>query len=115
LWQSVSLILDGDTVSGFHVLARDFTEKKRAEDALKESEERLHAVFDHVQAGIVLIDPSTHSIVSANRLAADMCGTSPELMTGRSCHEYICPSLHGACPITDLHEVIDNSERTLLT
>ncbi len=115
LWQSVSLILDGDTVKGFRVLARDITEKKRAEDALKESEERLHAVFDNVQAGIVLIDPDTHHIVNANRMAAHLCATTPEAMAGTLCHESICPAQIGACPITDKYESIDNSERLLLT
>ena len=115
LWQSVSLIFDGDTVAGFRVVARDITEKKQAEDALKESEERLHAVFDHVQAGIILLDPETHTIVSANKMAADLCGTNPEQMTGRICHDQICPALKGECPITDLRQTVDNDERTLLT
>jgi PAS domain S-box-containing protein len=114
LWQTVSIVLKGDTVTGFRVSARDISERKRAEDALKESEERLHAVFDNVQAGIVLIDPSTHTIVSANKMAADLCGTVSGLMTGRMCHEFICPAPSGACPVTDLHEVVDNTERTLL-
>jgi len=115
IWQSVSLIFDGDRVTGFRILGRDITERKKTEDALKESEERLHAVFDHVQAGIVLIDPNTHTIVSANRLAADMCGSTPDGMAHRSCHEYICPSPSGSCPITDRNETIENEERTLLT
>ena len=115
IWQSVSLIFKGETVTGFRVVGRDITERKKVQDALKESEERLHAVFDHVQAGIILIDPETHAIVSVNRLAANMCGTSPELMTGKACHEYICPSISGACPITDRNEVIENQEWKLLT
>jgi len=117
LWQSVSLIFDNDTdtVTGFRVVARDITEKKQAEDALKESEERLHAVFDHVQAGIILIDPATHTIISTNKMAADLCGTTPEQMTGRICHDQICPAVKGECPITDLEQTVDNDERTLLT
>jgi PAS domain S-box-containing protein len=112
--QTVRLLMDQDTVAGFHVIARDVTERRRAEEALRESEERLHAVFDHVQAGIVLIDPTTHIVVSANRLAAEMCGTSPEAMQGRICQEYICPAAAGQCPITDLGEKVDNAERSLL-
>ncbi|HQI81744.1 MAG TPA: PAS domain S-box protein, partial [Deltaproteobacteria bacterium] len=112
--QTVRLLMDQDTVTGFHVIARDVTERRRAEDALRESEERLHAVFDHVQAGIVLIDPTTHTVVSANRLAAEMCGTSPEAMQGRVCHGYICPASLGQCPFTDLGEKTDNAERSLL-
>jgi PAS domain S-box-containing protein len=114
VWQSVSLISEGEKVTGFRVMARDITEKKRAEDAMKESEERLHAVFEHVQAGIILIDPLTHTIVSANKMAADLCGTTSEEMSDRYCHEYICPALSGSCPVTDLLQSVDNTERVLL-
>jgi PAS domain S-box-containing protein len=93
----------------------DITEKKRAEDALKESEERLHAVFDNVQAGIVLIDPKTHLIVHANRMAAALCSTSPEKLEGTLCYGNICLSSRGECPITDLHENVISSECMLLT
>lgn len=116
IWQSVSLIFDEDrNITGFRVMARDVTEKKRAEDAMQESEERLHAVFDNVQAGIVLVDPDTHTIVSANRLAADLCGRESREMAGRVCHEYICPVPRGECPVTDLNLTVDNTERVLLT
>jgi len=116
LWQSVSLIFDENgNVTGFRVMARDITEKKRAEDAMQESEERLHAVFDNVQAGIILVDPDTHIIVSSNRMAADLCGTDSREMAGRVCHEYICPALKGECPVTDLRQPVDNTERVLLT
>lgn len=88
---------------------------RKAQDALKEGEERLHAVFDNVQAGIVLIDPVTHTIVSANRMAGNLCKTTPENMSGMLCHEYLCPARRGECPITDFLHSVDNAERTLLT
>ncbi|MGO9147148.1 MAG: PAS domain S-box protein [Desulfomonilia bacterium] len=100
---------------GFSGVFRDITQRMHAEEALKASEERLHAVFDHVQAGIILIDPETHIIVSANKMAAELCGTNPEQMTGRICHDQICPAVKGECPITDLKQTVDNDERTLLT
>lgn len=76
--QSVRLLLNKDTVTGFHAVARDITERKMTEKALKESEEHLHAVLDNVQAGIILIDPETHAVVNANRTVAQMCNTSIE-------------------------------------
>ncbi len=113
--QSVRLILDGDTVTGFHAVARDITERKMAEKALKESEEHLHAVFDNVQAGIILIDPETHTIVNANRTAAQMCNTSIESMVGMECRGNICQAEEGSCPVTDLGETLENSECMLIT
>jgi PAS domain S-box-containing protein len=108
------LLTSDRAVTGFHVIARDITERRRVEEALRESEERLHAVYDHVQAGIILIDPATHTIVGANRLAAKMCGTTPEVMQGKICHEYMCPSQTGRCPITEMNDKIENSQRVLL-
>lgn len=112
--QIVRLLLDNDTVTGFHAVARDITERKMAEKALMESEEHLHAVFDNVQAGIILIDPQTHTIVNANRTAASMCSTSIEDMTGMKCRGNICQAKEGSCPITDLGETLENSERILI-
>ena len=113
--QNVRLLLDGDTVTGFHAVARDITERKMAEKALKESEEHLHAVFDNVQAGIILIDPKTHTIVNVNRTAALMCNTSIEDMVGMTCRGNICQAEEGSCPVTDLGETLENSERILIT
>jgi two-component system sensor kinase FixL len=36
-------------------------------------------------------------------------------MIGTVCHKYICPAEVGKCPITDLDQTVDNSERVLLT
>jgi signal transduction histidine kinase len=35
-------------------------------------------------------------------------------MLGRICHQFICPAAVGQCPITDLHQEIDHSERCVL-
>ena len=40
-WQGVSLIFNGETVTGFRVVARDITEKKQAEEELFQSKKKL--------------------------------------------------------------------------
>ena len=44
-----------------------------------------------------------------------MIGAPKEQIIGRVCHKFICPAEEGRCPITDLKQQLDSSERVLLT
>jgi PAS domain S-box-containing protein len=96
-------------------LEKEAAERKRAEVALRESEERLQIVLDTIQAGIVVIDPEAHVIVGVNAAAGKMVGASMKLILGSGCHKYICPAGKGQCPITDLRQDFENTESVLLT
>lgn len=102
-------------ILGSVIIARDITERIRAENALRESEHRLRIIMKSVQAGIIIIDPDTHKIVEVNAIAARMIGAPTEEIVGSVCHKYICPAECGKCPITDLHRSVDNSERVMIT
>jgi two-component system cell cycle sensor histidine kinase/response regulator CckA len=93
---------------------RDVTERKWAEDALRESENRFAAIFNTQQNGIVIIDPETHTIVDANAAALDMIGGTRGDVIGHECHKFICPAERGKCPVTDLGIDVDRSERVLV-
>ncbi|MBC2704617.1 PAS domain S-box protein [Desulfobacula sp.] len=93
---------------------RDITERKSAEKELQDSERRLKTILDSMQTGIVVINAETHTIVDANPAAIKMIGAPKEKIIGHVCHNYICPAEKGKCPITDLGQKIDNSERILL-
>ncbi len=90
-------------------------EREQADEALRESEDRLRTILESVQTGIVIIDPETHIIVDVNPVASKLIGTPIERIIGSVCHKYICPAEKGRCPITDLWQTVDNSERVLLT
>jgi PAS domain S-box-containing protein len=96
-------------------MKKEIRERKHTEEALHESENRLKTIFDKVQTGIIIIDPETHKIVDVNPVAAKLVGAQKSEMTGEVCHKYICPAEVGKCPITDLGQTVDNSERALLT
>jgi PAS domain S-box-containing protein len=72
-------------------------------------------MLDSIQAGIVLINVETHTIVDANPAAIKMIGASKEEIIDHVCHKFICSAEKGKCPITDLGQEIDNSERILFT
>ena len=94
--------------------ARDITERRLAEAAIQRSENTLRAIVESVQVGILIIDPMTHTVVSVNPAGVEMIGMPAEEIEGKVCHRYICPAEEGKCPVTDLGQAVDNSERVLL-
>jgi PAS domain S-box-containing protein len=96
-------------------LSNDITERKRAQKTIQESEQWLRTILDSTQTGIVIIDEENHQIVDANPAALKMIGAPIDQLVGHVCHHHICPADKNKCPITDLGQTIDNSERALLT
>lgn len=83
------------------VIIQDISKRKIAEFQLRETKEYLASIFDSVQAGIVLIDEETRTIVDANPRALDFFETNKEDFVNKSCNEFFCPFLKGECPILD--------------
>jgi PAS domain S-box-containing protein len=83
--------------------------------ALRESRKRLRLILDNIQAGILLIESASHTIVDVNPTACLLIGATRQQLVGKVCHNYVCPAEVGRCPITDLKQEVDNSERALLT
>lgn len=68
-----------------------------------------------VGIGIVIIEVTGHRIVFANEKFLDLCGYGLEEIVGKECNSLLCPAQKGFCPITDLGQDVDNSERILIT
>ncbi|HVP78538.1 MAG TPA: PAS domain S-box protein, partial [Thermodesulfobacteriota bacterium] len=100
---------------GFRGIVRDITERKRAEEALKESEKGLRIIFESIQAAVLIIDPETHQIVDLNPAALKLIGAPKEKIVDAVCHKFVCPAEIDKCPISDLNQNIENAERSLLT
>ena len=95
-------------------VARDVTLREKAEQALRDNEARLKLILNSLQTGIVLIDAATHRIVEANPEALRLIGAPLGEVAGAVCHKFVCPAEKGRCPVTDLGQKVDNSERVLL-
>lgn len=98
----------------FFCIDVDLTEQKQTQSALEENEKHLNTILNSIQTGIVAIDAETHEIIYANPAAVKIIGAPKEQIIGHVCNKYICPAAKGACPITDLGQKMDNSERILL-
>ncbi|MDR3609658.1 MAG: PAS domain S-box protein [Ignavibacteriaceae bacterium] len=69
---------------------QDITERKQAEEALKESEEKFRAIFENNSAAIAIIDPDT-TISMVNDAYCQMGGYSKQEVIGMSWTEQIPP------------------------
>ena len=67
---------------------RDVTERRRAEQALVESEDRFRAVFESALVGIVRLDPAGR-IADTNRAIVEMFGYQLDELRGRIITDFI--------------------------
>ena len=94
--------------------ARDITERKRIEKELRESEDYVTALLGAIPAGVVVIDSESHRVTDVNSSALALMGRERDEVVGKVCHSLLCPAESGKCPILDLHQQVDHSERVLL-
>ena len=81
LWWAESVatnLLNDPVVQGIVVNFRDVTERKQAEEKLRESEERFRSVFESSGAVMLLIEPESGAIIDANPAAVKFYGYSRE-------------------------------------
>jgi PAS domain S-box-containing protein len=68
------------------VIVRDITDRKKIDEALKESEREKAAILNGVSELVTYQDIEL-KLIWANKAAGDSVGTSPEEMVGRHCYE----------------------------
>ncbi|HEU5437766.1 MAG TPA: PAS domain S-box protein [Ktedonobacterales bacterium] len=76
-WVEHAIYGAGGQVIEVQAIGRDITERKRAEEALRASEERFRAAFESAAVGMMLVDSSGHAI-RVNQPLTAMLGYSEE-------------------------------------
>lgn len=104
----------GSTTVGRVWCFRDVTEQKKAEEEIRKSREVLQEMIDAMPFGVVVIGEDK-KIKRANITARQLTGYSENELVGKLCHQTLCPADVNNCPILDLNQVIDHSERKLIT
>lgn len=67
---------DKGEIIGFRGVGRDITERKKMEEALRQSEEKYRVLFDSSVIGTIVLDAETMKILMVNQAAATMVGFS---------------------------------------
>jgi PAS domain S-box-containing protein len=65
---------EGGNVVGILGVFWDITERREAEQALRESEQRFRTIFDQATDGILLADPENKRFYTGNRMICEMLG-----------------------------------------
>ena len=90
---SVSLILDDEgKIMGFRGVGRDISERRKVEEALRQSEENYRVLFDSSVIGTIVLKADTLEIAMANQAATEIFGfNSVEEVQGIDLFDYIRP------------------------
>lgn len=114
---------------GYAKITRDITERREAEDNLKESEERFLKIFNESPVATTLSEMKTNKIAFANTLFYDTFGYTKEEVIGRTSEELsliepdefnrvisvILDSLHEKRSVSELESLtVEDTEALLL-
>jgi two-component system, sensor histidine kinase and response regulator len=85
-----------------------------AKDQLADDESYLQTLLRILPVGIITVDAESRRILEMNAFAARLSGRNSQDVVGSVCHGFICPAEYGRCPIVDLGNTVDQTERVLL-
>jgi PAS domain S-box-containing protein len=80
---------------GLGAFTRDITERKRAEEAVRQSEQQYRALFGQVQSAVLLADNSGR-YVEANPAACELFGITRAELIGKSILDFAPPGTGAA-------------------
>lgn len=88
--QNTRLIIENDEVKGFYVIARDVTERRKVEEALRDSEEKFRTLFETSIEGILASDINGKNVLVNPRMA-EMTGYSVDELMNMNFEQLLSP------------------------
>jgi PAS domain S-box-containing protein len=84
--EQCATFFDGDRAIRSLGTVQDVTERKLAEEALRERESFIRNILDSVDEGFIVVDPGLR-VIAANRAYCDSVGLPEQGVIGRPCYE----------------------------
>lgn len=79
------------SIIGMYGSSRNITDRKKAEKALRESEEKFRAIFEQAAVGVALISTHTGKFIQINRKFCDITGYSEDALNTLTFQEITHP------------------------
>lgn len=101
-------LLDDPIIQGIIYTFRDITDRKQAEDALRENEETLRALLNGITDSALLLDPKGTIMIINKTAARRLGGNATELLGENVCN--FLPAQIGAVRRARMQEVLDTGQ-----
>jgi PAS domain S-box-containing protein len=95
---------------GTWAMNRSMAEQRKLAEKNRQALADTEAILDMVPVGIIIVGQDRR-VRRANRTALKILGQEEGDVVGCVCHQNICPSPEGKCPVLDECQTLDNSAR----